>query len=193
MAGIGLRYCVYAPLTEDDEAGTHVYGAGKRGRKLINANIKINKSEAPLYAEDGIAESVKEFIDGDITTGLDELTNDMRKDWLGNTVETITVGSETEVEELSGKDTDIAPYIGLGFIQPKIIDHVRMYRAVFFPKVQFGEPDENAETKGQSIVWQTPTIVGKIYRRNDGKWIEEITVPSLATATTYIKGKVGLT
>ena len=39
MARIGLNYCVYSPLTEDNEAGTFTYGTGKRGRKLIQADL----------------------------------------------------------------------------------------------------------------------------------------------------------
>lgn len=192
MAAIGLRYCVYAPLTEDEETGTHSYGTGKRGRKLIKADIKINTAKTPLYGDDVLAENAVEFIDGDITINKDELNNTLRKDWLSNTTKSITVGEET-VDELTAKDTDTPPYIGLGFIQPKTVDNVRQYRAVFLTKVQFSEPDEAAETKGERIAWQTPNIAGKIFRRNDGVWKEEITTPSLATATAYIKGKVGLT
>lgn len=192
MAAIGLRYSVYSPLTEDDEAGTFTYGTGKRGRKLIKADIKINVDRSKMYGDDNVGENSSEFIDGAITINQDELNNVMRKDWLGNTSESITVGTET-VDELTSKDTDDPPYIGLGFIQSKKVDGERQYRAVFFPKVQFGEPDESAETKGEKISWQTPVIVGTIMRRCDGKWREEITVPSIETAIAYIKSKVSLT
>lgn len=192
MAAIGLQYSVYAPLTEDEDAGTFTYGTGKRGRKLIKADVKINVDDSKLYAEDSVGENSREFLDGSITVNQDELNNTMRKDLLGNTTKSITVGTET-VDELTSKDTDTPPFVGYGFIQSKKIDNVRQYRAVFFPKVQFGEPDESSETKGQKISWQTPVIIGTIMRRNDGAWKEEITVPSLATAIAYIKGKVNLT
>lgn len=192
MASMGLRYCVYSPLTENDTAGTFSYGTGKTGRKLIKADVKINTAKQPLYGDDALAENATEFVDGDITINQDELNNTMRKDWLGNTTDTITVGEDANIEELTAKDVDLPPYIGLGFIQSKIIDKIRMYRAVFLTKVQFGEPDEAAETKGQNISWQTPNIAGKIFRRNDGAWKEEITVPALATAIAYLKGKVGI-
>lgn len=191
MAAIGLKYSVYSPLTEDEEAGTFTYGTGKRGRKLIKADIKINVDSSKLHADDNVAESAREFIDGAITVNQDDLNNVMRKDWLGNTSKSITVEEET-VDELTSKDTDNPPYIGLGFIQSKKIDGVRQYRAVFFPKVQFGEPDESAETKGEKIAWQSAVLVGTIMRRCDGAWKEEITVPSLETAIAYIKSKANL-
>lgn len=193
MAAIGLQYSVYAPLTENEAAGTFSYGTGKRGRKFINADIKLNISDVKLYADDNVAESVKEFIDGTATIGQDELTTDMREDLLGNTATTITVGEEENIDEISSSDEDTPPYVGFGFVQSKKIDKVRQYRAVFLTKVQFGEPDETAATKGQTVTWQTPSIVGTIMRRIDGVWKEEITVPSLATATAWLKEKANIT
>lgn len=192
MAAIGLNYSVYAALTENDSAGTHTYGTGKHGRKLIKADIKINTTNDPLYADDGIAESLKEFIDGTITMNQDDISDTMKTDFIGNTTKSLTVG-EDSVTEVVSKDTDISPYVGIGFIQPKIVDKVRKYRAIFLPKVQFAEPDETAETKGKNISWQTPSIVGTIMRRNDGVWKEETTVTDLDTAIAYIKSKVNLT
>ncbi len=193
MAGTGLQYSVYAPLTEDEAAGTSTYGTGKRGRKMIKADVKINTTKTPLPADDGIAEYAREFVDGEITINQDELTNAMKKDLLGNELKTgVTVGEDT-VEELISKDTDTPPYVGFGYIQTKIIDKVRKYRAIFFKKVQFGEPDESAETKGQTINWQTPVIVGTIMRDVKGEWKNEVTVDSLATATAWLKGKANIT
>jgi phi13 family phage major tail protein len=192
MAAIGLRYAVYSPLTEDDVAGTHTYATGKTGRKMIKADISLNLSDAKLFADDTTAESLKEFIDGSISLNMDDLSDAMKTDLLGNTKTSATVGTET-VDEMASKDTDIAPVVGFGFIQSKIVDKARKYRAIFFPKVQFGEPNESSETKGQSINWQTPVLPGTIMRRNDGVWKEEATVTSLETAITWLKSKVNLT
>ena len=192
MAGIGLQYSAYAPLIEDEEAGTFTYGAGKRGRKMLKADVKINTTKSTLYGDDGVAETAREFTDGEITANQDDLTSTMKKDFLGNTTRNATVGEET-VEEVVSKDTDTPPFVGFGYIQSKMIDKVRKYRAVLFTKVQFGEPDESAETKGQSISWQTPSIIGTIMRRIDGEWKEEATVPTLATAVAWLKGKLNIT
>ena len=193
MAGIGLQYSVYAPFTEDEDARTFEYGEGKRGRKMIKADVKINTTKSPLYGDDVTAEYAREFIDGDITINQDELTDTMRVDLLGNTKKSTTVGTET-VEEIVAKDTDDPPYVGFGYVQTKIVDKVRQYRAVFYTKVQFGEPDDAAETKGQTINWQTPVIIGTIMRRvTDNEWRDHITVPSLATAIAWLKQKANIT
>ena len=193
MAAIGLKYFAYAPLTEDDTAGTYTYGTGKKGRKMVNANISLNIADSKFYADDTIAESVKEFIDGTISIGQDELTETMRTDMLGNTVTTVTVGAETDIKEVASKDTDVAPVLGIGFIQNKVVDKIRKYRAILLTKTQFGESNETAETKGNSINWQSPTIQGSIMRRNDGVWKEEVTVATLETAIAWINDKLNLT
>ena len=191
MAGIGLRYCAYAPLTENEDAGTYSYGIGKRGRKMMTADRKINFAEAPLYAEDSIGEYAKEFIDGDITIGQDELTSTMRVDLLGNQKNEISINGET-AEEITSKDTDNPPYVGFGFIETKIVDKQRKYLAQFYKKVQFSEPDENSVTKGQSISWQTPSIVGKIMKTLDGSWRDQVLVSSLETAIAWLTIKLNL-
>lgn len=192
MAGVGLEYNVYATLTEDFDAGTVTYGPGKRGRKMIRADIKLNYAKAPLYGDNTTVEYAREFIDGEITINQDELTSTMRKDLLGNQTKSETLGENT-LEVLTGKDDDTPPFVGFGYIQSKTVDNTRQYRAIWYKKVQFGEPDESAETKGESIVWQTPTIVGNILKAADGEWKEEITVPALSTAIAWLKNRANIT
>ena len=191
MAKIGLRYPVYAPLTEDETAGTFQYGNGKVAAKAINVEVNLNISESVLYADDVAAESIKEFINGTITFGADDLSADVKKDLLGNTTETTTIGEE-QVEVLISKDEDSPGYFGFGFIIPKIKNKVRWYRAIIFPKVQFKEPNETAETKGEQINWQTPTIEATLFRRIDGQWKREITVNSLDTAKAWLANELNI-
>ena len=58
--------------------------------------------------------------------------------------------------------------------------------------MQFGEPNETAETKGENISWQTPAIEGRIMRRVDGVWKEEITVDSLDIAKAWLNKKLNV-
>lgn len=186
MAQIGLRYPMYAPLTEDETSRTFEYGDGKVAAKAIRVDINLNVSDSPLYADDEVAERVREFIDGTITFTPDDLPLEVRGDWLGNQTDEETVGDET-VEVLDSSTDDLPGYFGFGYIIPKIKRGVRYYRAIFFPKVQFGEPNETVETKGESITWQTPAIEGKIMRRIDTKWKREITSTSLDTALNWLR------
>ena len=192
MAQIGLRYPVYAPLTEDETAGTYEYDVGKVAAKAIRIDINLNIADSPLYADDGIAERVREFIDGTMTFTPDDLSNEVRADWLGNKFEDEEVDEETTVKVLKSNTEDLPGYFGFGFIIPKVKNNIRKYRALFFPKMQFGEPNETAETKGESITWQTPAIEGRIMRRVDGVWKEEITVDSLDIAKAWLNKKLNV-
>ena len=192
MAQIGLRYPVYAPLIEDEVTSTYSYGAGKVAGKAINVNMNLNIADSPLYADDGIAERAREFIDGTMTFTPDDLSDEIRADWLGNRLEDEQIDDEVTVEVLKSNTEDVPGYFGFGFIVPKKKNNVRKYRAIFFPKVQFAEPNESAETKGENISWQTPSIEGKIMRRVDGAWKEEITVDSLVVAKKWLHKKVNM-
>lgn len=192
MAQIGLRYAVYSPLTEDDTAGTFTYGAGKVAAKAIRADVSLNIADAALYADDGVAERVKEFIDGTITFTPDDLDGSVKADWYGNEIEEETVDTKT-IQVLKSNEKDQPGFQGFGYIIPKIKNNVRKYRAIFFTKVQFGESNETAETKGSTVTYQTPAVVGSIMRRNDGEWKEEATVDSLATAMAWLKTKLNIT
>ena len=185
MPQIGLKYPVYAPLTEDETAGTCTYAAGKVAGKAVKVDMSLNIAESTFYADDNASESTKEFIDGKITFVADDLDQSVKKDWLGNTIEKVTINTE-QIDVLVSNDSDTPGYFGFGFILPKIKNKIRVYRVVIYTKVQFGEPDESAETKGQSINWQSPKIEGKIFRRIDGAWKREITVSSLPTAKAWL-------
>lgn len=192
MANIGMRYVVYAPLTEENEvAGTYTYGTGKILAKAIKADLKLNVADVPLYADDGESERAREFIDGDLTLTCDDLSQTVRVDLLGNKETSETIGSD-EVTVLESSTEDTPTHVGIGYIQSKIESGARKYRAILFTKVQFAEPDDTAETKGQQIAWQTPTIIGKLSRRVDTNWKEEITVTSLATAKAFLNNRLNV-
>jgi len=191
MPQIGLRYPMYAPLVEDETAKTYSYGDGKVAAKAVSVNWNLNISDNKFYADDGISESEKVFESGTMTFTPDDLSLETKADWLGNELEEETVGEET-IKVLKSKGTDSPGYFGFGFVIPKIKNKVRQYRAILFTKVQFGEPDETAETKGESINWQTPAIEGNVMRRIDEAWKEEITVTSLDTALAWLRGKLNV-
>lgn len=191
MPQIGLRYPMYAPLVEDETAKTYSYGDGKVAAKAVSVNWNLNISDNKFYADDGISESEKVFESGTMTFTPDDLSLETKADWLDNELEEETVGEET-IKVLKSKGTDSPGYFGFGFVIPKVKNKVRQYRAILLTKVQFGEPNETAETKGESINWQTPAIEGNVMRRIDEAWKEEITVTSLDTALAWLRGKLNV-
>lgn len=164
MAKIGLRYPVYRKMTivtAEDGTETITYGGKKIMGLAISANVSVQTSEAELYADDGLAESVKEFVEGSITMNTDDLEDDVEADLLGAAV------SDNGI--VNNRD-DSAPWVELGFIISRMKKGKKQYRGVVYPKVQFAIPSEENTTKGQTITFGTPTMTGTLTSDKDGAW-----------------------
>lgn len=177
MATIGLDKLVYAPITEDKN-GNETYGTPVQLAKAISADLSIELNEATLFADDGLAENVKEFKSGTISLGVDDIGNDAAVALVGATLDSNGV-------LISGGE-DVAQYVAIGFRAKKSNGKYKYY---WLYRVLFGVPATNLSTKGDSITFSTPTIEGSIFRRNkvDGKnkhpWKAEITESAENTET----------
>lgn len=164
MAKIGMRYPVYRKMTiTTDESGKETVSYGQMAvmGKAISANVSVTTSEAELYADDGLAESVKEFVEGSITIATDDLEDAVEADLLGATVSEDEIIYDTD---------DYAPWLEVGFIISRMKGGKKQFRGVLYTKVQFAIPSEDNTTKGQSITFGTPSITGTITANADGVW-----------------------
>lgn len=173
MAKIGLKYIVYKGTTNKGVIG-----------KAIQADIAITVNEVPLYADDAIAEFDRSFQSGKITLGVDDLSDLIQEELLGHAID--------EAGEITAKGTDNNPYVGIGFYGIKKVNNVPGFRAVWFPKVQFAEPNDTNSTKGQNIAFATPTFDGTIMVDGLGVWKNEQTFPTESEAVTYLNAKAGI-
>jgi len=171
MPKVGLKYPVYKG------ASSGVIG------KAIQADIAIETNNAELYSDDAVSESDKSFKRGKITLGVDDLSDIVQREFLGHTIEA--------TGEVTGNENDQCPYVGIGFYGAKVLNRVRKYRAVWFPKVQFSEPNDNNKTKGENVEFSTPTIEGTIMKDSNGDWKKEQTFATEADAISYLNAKSG--
>lgn len=169
MATIGLDKLYYATITEDD-SGNETYSEPKVLAKAISASLTIEMNEATLYADDSSAEVVKEFKDGTLSLGIDDIGLSLAKELTGAKIDANGVLVST------GEDTGNA--VAIAFRARKSNGK---YRYFWLYRVKFGIPSTELETKGDGINFSTPTIEGTIYRRNkvDAKgnhpWKAEVT------------------
>jgi len=176
MATIGLDKLYYASVTVGTN-GDETYGTPTLLAKAISADISIELNEATLYADDGQAESVKEFKSGTISLGVDDLGSTIAAALCGCTVDKNGV--------LVSTGEDKANYVAIGF-RAKRSDG--KYKYFWLYKVLFGIPADSLATKGDSITFSTPTIEGTIFNRHkvdeNGRhpWKAEI-VESTTSAT----------
>ena len=169
MATIGLDKLYYSLITEDAN-GNETYDTPVQLAKAISADLSIEVNEAILYADDGQAAAVKEFKNGTISLGIDDIGKSVAAALCGATIDKNGV--------LISRSEDVTQYVAIGF-------RARMangkYKYYWLYRVLFGIPTANLATKGDSISFQTPTIEGTIFRRNkvDAKglhpWKAELT------------------
>lgn len=179
MATIGLDKLYYAKITED-ENGNETYATPVQLAKAMNADLSVELAEATLYADDGAAEIVKEFKNGTLSLGVDDVGASVASDLTGATIDANGVVVSTSED---GGDP-----VAVGFRAKKSNGNYKYY---WLYRVKFGIPATNLATKGDSITFSTPTIEGTILRRNkvdgNGKhpWKAEVTEgDSAVTADT---------
>lgn len=180
MATIGLDKLYYAQITED-ENGNESYAAPEQLAKAMSADLSVELTEATLYADDGAAEIIKEFKQGTLSLGVDDI---------GPTVASILTGAtidENGVIVSTGEDG--GDPVAIGFRAKKSNGK---YRYFWLYRVKFGIPATNLATKGDGITFSTPTIEGTILRRNkaDGMgkhpWKAEVTEGDASVAASTI-------
>lgn len=154
MATIGLDKLYYAKITES-ETGDETYAAPAQLAKAISADLSVELAEATLYADDGAAEIVKEFKSGTLSLGIDDIGAAVASDLTGSTIDTNGV-------VISRSEDGGAP-VAIGFRAKKANGKYKYY---WLYRVKFGIPATNLATKGDSIIFSTPTIEGTVLRRN---------------------------
>ena len=182
MATIGLDKLYYATIT-DDENSEEIYGTPTQLAKAISAELSVELAEATLYADDGAAEIVKEFKNGTISLGVDDIGSTTAAALTGVTVDKNNV--------VVSNSEDGGDPVAVGFRAKKSNGKYKYY---WLYRVKFGIPATNLATKGDSITFSTPTIEGTVLRRNkpdtSGKhpWKAEVTEGDKDVPAAVISG-----
>lgn len=151
---IGCDNLVYAKMTTEDTATTApVYGEVTPAPGVISVNINPNASQETLFADDGPMDTATTLGKVDVEINKAELTTENKADLLGHEIDAnggIVYG-----------DSDVAPWVAIGF---RTLKSNGKYRYVWLYKGKFTDPEDNNETKGDSINFQTDTIKGQFVK-----------------------------
>lgn len=163
---IGCDNLVYAKMTTEDTAeAAPQYGDVVKAPGVMSININPNGSLETLFADDGPMESASTLGRIEVEIQKNELTTQNKADLLGHTIDANGA--------LVYGDSDIPPYVAIGF---RTLKSNGKYRYVWLYKGKFTEPEDNNETKGDSINFQSDTISGQFSKLNfpytlDGKTV----------------------
>ncbi len=184
MATVGLDRLFYATITDSPTTGDETYGTPVMLAKAMSAELSVELAEATLFADDGASEVVKEFKNGKLTLGVDNIGRDVAM--------ALTGGKVDKKGVLISSSEDGGEPVAIGFRAKKSNGK---YKYVWLYRVKFAVPSTSLATKGDSITFSTPTIEGTVMRRNklDGQdkhpWKAEVdegdTGVDAATITTW--------
>lgn len=156
MAFIGMRHVVAATLASHTDGSEPTYNAGMVIGRAMTANLTINRANNPLRADDVDAEDDNGITSMTVQVGVDDVTEEAQA-YLGLLEEIEGAGNSTYYVE----STASAKYVGWGYMRVRRYHGVTSYQGIWVYKGLFGINAENAETKQETINWQTPTLDGK--------------------------------
>lgn len=174
---IGLTELYYAVLQTDPVGGTPVYGAPQRIPGVITANFSPNASNDTLFADDGPYETA---------STLGAMTLELNVADIPAADRAILLGQTYENGILSASSEDIPPYVAVGM---SVMKSNGFKRLIWYLKGKFTAPDDNNQTKADSINWNTPTISGNFLKRDaDNEWRYSVDTDDVNVATTVVDG-----
>ena len=153
---IGCDNLVYAIMTTEDTAAVApVYAEPVSAPGVMSININPNPSQETLFADDGPMDTAATLGRIEVEIQKNELTQKNKADLLGHSFDANGA--------LVYGDSDVAPYVAIGF---RTLKSNGSYRYVWLYKGKFSEPEDNNETKGDSINFQSDTITGNFLKLN---------------------------
>lgn len=154
---IGCDNLVYAIMkTEETASAAPIYDTVKPAPGVISININPNSSQETLFADDGPMEVATTLGKIEVEINKAELTTENKADLLGHSVD--TNGG------IVYSDNDVPPWVAIGF---RTLKSNGKYRYVWLYKGKFLDPEDNNETKNDSINFQTDTIKGQFAKLNN--------------------------
>ena len=158
MAFVGLR----KPFVAKYDKATKQYSDGFRYSHAVSLSINPNYAEASLYGDDAQQEYEKSFTNATISLGTTSTPIQAAS---------VMFGHKVEGKKVTFKATDEANYVGMGIIAPERVDGVSQFVALIVLCAKFADSNEQYQTKGDQLQFNTPTIEGSaISADDDANW-----------------------
>ena len=158
--------------------GTVSYSGGMPLARGVSVSIDPTVSDDnSFYADNVLAETeAGVFTGGTATLTVDGLLQEAEQFIMGlPQPEEFSYGTSKTVEVLKYGNSPSIPNVAIGFIVMYMSDGVISYAPMVLRKAKFNTPGTSAETKGETINWQTQELTATLMRDDspagDWKWI----------------------
>lgn len=156
MAYLGLVYPVIARYTEDED-GNPVYSGGVVVGKAIKAEINPVYEDITEYSDMNELDYEQEFSYAEITLNTTDIPDDA-EGFLGH----------DDTGEYS--DLDYSRNVGIGLARREVLDGEVSYSTIWLYKAKLWEGDHSAETRGEDLNYNTPSVTGRAFPAANGRW-----------------------
>lgn len=200
MAIYGVYGVYYAKCVKKDGVVTGYTGGVKQMGEAVSANFERRASSGnPLYANNRVKENDSSTATGGtLTMVLDSLGLEPASDLFGIKVQDITITDEeassglTEEEKkgkalkFTGEERSVP--VGAAYVRQHQVDGEQHHEVVLYREVVFTPPNEEAQTKGETIEWKTPQLTGTVagQDKENNPWYESVVFTTLRAAIAYI-------
>ena len=189
MAKYGAKYLQWAPFAAENpdalETAFPKYGDPISLGALVSVTDTPTFNEAKMYGDNALKEHVNEFKECGVAVELTDLANSVASAVLGATI------SEEPENDLEFSAEDNAPYGGLAFYINKMVDGVKSYHGIYYPKLKASMQGTACTTKGDSITLAGGSLNFTAAAPMNGKWkVESDDFPTEAEAKAWVDEKI---
>ena len=152
--------------------------------KLVTANLTVNLASGELFADDELAEQVSEFASGSLAMETDDMVDASAKAIYGCTV--------TGGEVIYNKEDD-PPEGELAYYKTLMRRGKKYYKGFYYPSARASIGNDNGQTRGSSITFQTSNTTFIVKCDANGDWRKTKVFDSEADAIAYVNTKCTIT
>ncbi len=169
MAAFGANFPCFKP---DNKENGVVVG------KLVSANLTVNMASGELFADDALDEQISEFASGSVAMETNDMEDDVASEVYGCSV------SEKEVIYNKGDD---APRGVLAYYKTLLRNGKKKYKSFVYPRAKAALGNDNAQTRGSSITFQTTSTAFTVQPDDTGVWRKTKVFDTEAEVKAYIR------
>ena len=189
MAKIGIKSLTYATYSSGGDGGAVSYTGGVMlNDYMIRADLSEEREDVKFFADDHQIDSENGMNGLTVSLEVANLTDALDKALLGH-----VDGTSSELN-VTAKDS---PFVGIGFIRKERFKGAVNFHGFWIYKIQFSKDSDSAQTKGESVDFQTETLSGSasgviLSSGGDVIYYSHYRANTESAVVSWVKGKAGI-